>query len=111
MKKTLIAIGLAWASLSAQAEPGVFVGLTMQLGGNIGAREIGLTAKFVSTRHEDRAVVGGGVSVYPFGSGPARFGVDVGVGYQGREAGALVGYDLLLGRPTLSAGYVDTKRP
>ncbi len=111
MKKSLLAASLLCTALTAQAEPGVFLGLTLQLGGNFSAREVGLTAKLVSSRHEDRAVVGGGISIYPFGSGPTRIGADIGAGLQGRNAGALVGYDLLLNRPTLSIGHVNTVRP
>lgn len=108
MKKWLVAMGLVSLCSLAQAESGVFLGLSMQLGGNISARDIGVTAKVVSSNREDRAVLGGGINVYPFGSGPTRIGIDVGAGYQGSRFGAMVGYDLLLGRPTLNAGYVNT---
>ena len=110
MKKWLIAAGLAGVCSLAQAEGGVFLGLSLPLGGAITARDIGLTAKFVSTNREDRAVLGGGINVYPFGTGPTRVGVDIGAGYQGSGVGALVGYDLLMGRPTLNAGHVNTTR-
>ena len=108
MKKWLVAMGLVSVCSLAQAEGGVFLGLSMQLGGTISARDIGVTAKVVSSNREDRAVLGGGINVYPFGSGPTRIGIDVGAGYQGSRFGAMVGYDLLLGRPTLNAGYVNT---
>ena len=110
MKKWLIGAGLVSMCALAQADSGVFVGLSLQLGGTINARDIGLTAKVVSSNREDRAVLGGGINVYPFGAGPARIGFDIGAGYQGSNAGALVGYDLLLGRPTLNAGFVNTTR-
>ena len=108
MKKWVVAMGLVSLCSLAHAESGVFLGLSMQLGGNISARDIGVTAKVVSSNREDRAVLGGGINVYPFGSGPTRIGIDVGAGYQGSRFGAMVGYDLLLGRPTLNAGYVNT---
>jgi len=108
MKKWMIAAGLVPMCSLAQAEGGVFLGLSMQLGGNISARDIGVTAKVVSSNREDRAVLGGGINVFPFGSGPTRVGFDVGAGYQGSRFGAMVGYDLILGRPTLNAGYVNT---
>ncbi len=108
MKKWLVVMSLVSLGSLAHAESGVFLGLSMQLGGNISARDIGVTAKVVSSNREDRAVLGGGINVYPFGSGPTRVGIDVGAGYQGSRFGAMVGYDLLLGRPTLNAGYVNT---
>lgn len=110
MKNWLVGVGLASVCAFAHADGGVFVGLSVQLGGTLTSRDIGLTAKVVSSNREDRAVLGGGISVYPFGSGPARVGFDVGAGYQGSNAGAMVGYDLLLGRPTLNAGFVNTTK-
>lgn len=109
MKKWLIAASLVCLSSVARAEAGVFVGLSMQLGGRFSAQDFGLSAKVVSSNREDRAVLGGGISFYPFGAGSTRIGLDVGAGVQGKSVGALVGYDLLLGRPTFSAGYVNTK--
>ena len=109
MKKWLIGACLVSLYSIAHAEAGVFLGLSAQLGGKFGAQDVGLTAKIVSSNREDRGVLGGGISFYPFGPGSTRIGIDVGAGVQGRSAGALLGYDLLLGRPTFSAGYVNTK--
>ena len=59
MKKWLVAMSLVSLSSLAHAEGGVFLGLSMQLGGNISARDIGVTAKVVSSNREDRAVLVG----------------------------------------------------
>ncbi len=109
MKRWLIALLLLCAAPFARAEAGVFLGLSVQLGSGMSAQDFGLTAKVVSSKREDRAVLGGGISFYPFGPGSTRVGLDIGAGVQGRSSGAIVGYDLLLGRPSFSAGYVNTK--
>jgi hypothetical protein len=111
MKKSLIAISLACASWAAQAETGFFLGVSMQLGGGLSARDIGLTAKVVSSRREDHAIAAAGLSVYPFGKGDTRVGTDLSIGYQGTHAGALIGYDLLQRMPVVGVGYVNTKKP
>lgn len=109
MKKTLIALSLACASWAAQAETGFFLGVSLQLGGGLSARDIGLTAKLLSSRREDHAIAAAGLSVYPFGKGETRVGTDISVGYQGTHAGALIGYDILQRAPVVGFGYVNTK--
>jgi len=111
MKKSLLALSLLCASWTAQAETGFFLGVSLQLGGGVAAKDIGFTAKVLSSRREDRAVAAAGVSVYPFGGGPVRFGTDVGVGYQGDKVGVTIGYDLLQRAPVVGVGYVNTTRP
>lgn len=109
MKTWLIAACLICLSSVVRAEAGVFIGLSVPIGSRLSSQDVGFSAKVVSSNREDRAVLGGGISFYPFGPGSTRIGLDVGAGLQGRSGGALVGYDLLLGRPTFSAGYVNTK--
>jgi hypothetical protein len=111
MKKWLLAASLVCLSSVARAEAGVFIGLSMQLGGKFSSQDLGLSAKVVSSNREDRAVLGGGISFYPFGPGSTRVGLDVGAGVQGRSAGALIGYDLLLGRPTRATSTPRTSDP
>lgn len=59
-------------------------------------------------RHEDKGSVAAGVSFYPFAPG-SKFGIPVGVGYQGDKAAGFVGYDLLMGAPMVGGGYINTK--
>lgn len=102
MKKIILATTFALAAMSAHADVGGFVGITYAFGSSAG---FGFTLQATSTRHEDRGVAAVGVSYYP---SSARFGIPVGVGYQGKHAGGIISYDFLLNAPALSGGYVNT---
>ncbi len=104
MKKIVLAGALALATLSAHADVGAFVGVTYAFGSRGGP---GLTLQVTSTRHEDRAIAAVGVSVYPWASG-SKFGIPLGVGYQGKNATAIVSYDFVVNAPAISAGYVNS---
>ena len=106
MKKALIASAFVVAAASAQADVGAFVGVTYAFGSNHG---LGFTLQATSTRKQERGIVGIGVSYYPQAPG-TKLGIPVGVGYQWKDGAALVNYDLLLQTPTISGGFVDTRR-
>ncbi len=89
----------------AHADAGFFAGITYVFGERDG---LGFTVKALATRRDDRPAAALGLSVYP-GAGGARYGVDVGVGYQGNDAAGLISYDLLLNQFALSVGYADMK--
>jgi hypothetical protein len=104
MKKIVFAGAFALAAMGAQADVGGFFGVTYAFGSKGG---IGLTLQATSSRHENRGVAAAGVSYYPFASG-SKFGIPLGVGYQGKNSGGIVSYDFVLDAPAVSAGYVNT---
>lgn len=105
MKKIVFAGAVALAAMSAHADVGAFAGVTYVFGSTGG---IGLTLQATSTRHENRGVAAVGVSYYPFASG-SKFGIPVGVGYQGRNSGGIFSYDFIVNAPAVSGGYVNTR--
>ena len=107
MKKFALASALALASISisASADTGVFVGVSYAFGGNNG---LGFTAQATSTRKEDRGFAAAGFSYYPYAVGN-KFGIPVGIGYQGKNSAVVGSYDLLLKAPVLSGGYANTR--
>lgn len=96
---------LLMASTLARAEAGFFAGVTYVFGDRDG---IGFTVKALASRRDDRPTAAIGVNIFPSASG-TRYGIDLGVGYQGNDAAALVGYDLLLNQFTASLGYADLR--
>jgi hypothetical protein len=108
MKKSLLLAALlaTIAAPQAFADVGVFAGVTYVFGANAG---VGFTLQATTARHEDRGIAAAGFSYYPFASGN-KFGLPVGVGYQTRNAAALVNYDFLMGNVSVGAGYADTRK-
>jgi hypothetical protein len=107
MKKMAMAgaFALASISMSASADTGIFVGVSYAFSGKNG---LGLTVQATSTRKEDRGFAAAGLSYYPYTVGN-KFGIPVGIGYQGKSAALTGSYDLLLKAPTISGGYVNTR--
>jgi hypothetical protein len=106
MKKLIAAAFVISAACNAHASDiGGFIGITYVFGANAGA---GITLQATSTRREDRAIAAAGVSLYPFGPSP-KFGIPVGVGYQGNNAAGIVSYDFLMQGFAISGGYVNTR--
>ena len=105
MKKIILALSVSLAAANASADVGGFIGITYVFGANAGA---GITLQATSTRREDRAIAAAGVSLYPFGPSP-KFGIPVGVGYQGNNAAGIVSYDFLMQGFAISGGYVNTR--
>jgi hypothetical protein len=103
MKKIVLAATVALTAMSAHADVGGFVGITYAFGSSSG---FGFTLQATSSRHEDRGVAAVGVSYYP---SAGKFGIPVGVGYQGKHAAGILSYDFLLNAPAVSGGYVDTR--
>ncbi len=99
------AIALASISMSSSADTGVFVGVSYAFGGNNG---LGFTAQATSTRKEDRGFAAAGFSYYPYAVGN-KFGIPVGIGYQGQSTAVVGSYDLLLKAPAVSGGYANTR--
>jgi len=106
MQKKIIAIVALGICSGAQAEVGLFAGVTYLFGQENG---LGLTVKATTTRVEDRPFAAAGLNYYPFNNN--KFGIDVGVGWQGIQSGGVVGYDLLNKNITVSAGYSNTRKP
>ena len=106
MKKIILAAALiSCAAPIAHADIGAFAGLTYAFGANTG---IGFTLHATSTRDENSAIASAGISYYPFAVTP-MFGIPVGVGYQGKNAAAIVSYDLLLKKFAIAGGYASTR--
>lgn len=107
MKKAIAGFLVSSVCVAAQADVGVFAGVTYLFNGG-GSGDVGLTVKLLTSNKEDKAVGAVGVNFYPNAKGQ-QWGVDVGAGYQGSSVGALVGYDLLNNAPTVSGGISNTK--
>jgi len=107
MKNSALAgvLALASISMSASADTGVFLGVSYAFGGNNG---LGFTAQATSTRKEDRGFAAAGFSYYPYAVGN-KFGIPVGIGYQGQNAAVVGSYDLLLRTPVVSGGFPNTR--
>jgi len=106
MKRKIIAIVAVGICTGAQAEVGLFAGITYVFGQENG---LGLTVKATTTRVEDRPFAAAGLNYYPLNNN--KFGIDVGVGWQGIQSGGVIGYDLLNKNVTVSAGYSNTRKP
>jgi hypothetical protein len=94
------------AAETKDTDPTVFLGLTVGLGASDISKQVGFTAKALSSNAQDEAVFGGGISYYPWSD--EKIGLDLGVGYNFTNFGLFGGYDVLRRMPTLSAGYVPT---
>ena len=105
MKKIILAALVSCAAPIAHADIGAFAGITYAFGANTG---IGFTLQATSTRDENSAIASAGISYYPFAVTP-MFGLPVGVGYQGKNAAAIVSYDLLLKQFSIAGGYASTR--
>ena len=101
--KLLATISLFTLSTLANADVGVFFGISYAFGGG----GPGVSLKVLSSDEEDKAVIGAGVSYYPLAA--SHFGADVGVGYNFDNAGVMVGYDFLQSGVQVGAGYVNTE--
>lgn len=99
------AMALASIALPASADTGVFLGVSYAFGGSNG---LGFTAQATSTRKEDRGFAAAGFSYYPYAVGN-KFGIPVGIGYQGQSAAIVGSYDLLQRSPVVSGGYANTR--
>jgi len=96
---------LASIALPASADTGVFLGVSYSFGGNNG---LGFTAQATSTRKEDRGFAAAGFSYYPYAVGN-KFGIPVGIGYQGQSTALIGSYDLLRRAPVVSGGFANTR--
>lgn len=109
---TLFAVSPAHAqgapapSSSDDFHPTIMLGLAFELGRQSPQENIGLTAKLLSTNEEDHFVVGGGLTYFPWSDD--ALGLDVGAGYNFKDAAAIVSYDFLRKKPQISGGWVPT---
>lgn len=111
MKKIVLAAAISLAAINVHAaDVGAFFGVTYAYDSNKSDGGLGLTLQATTTRKENRGIGAAGVSFYPF-SKDLKFGIPVGVGYQGDNAAAIISYDLLQKKPAVSGGYVDTREP
>ena len=108
MVKRLLVLSIFIFGLAAQAQAGAggFFGLTYGFGASPG--DFGVTAKILSDDDANTAVVGAGVSYFPFAE-EMKFGVDVSAGYLFKNSSLSVGWDFLQKKPQLSFGYVNTE--
>ena len=122
MKKIALTAILCMSSLGATAQealppptvaptgdfdPTVMVGIAYNLSGPASKKNLGFTAKVVSSDEEDAWVGALGATLYPW-SGQS-IGVDISAGYNFSNSTVLIGYDFLKKSPQLSAGWADTK--
>ena len=94
------------APVDNAAHPALMLGIAFEFGDTVSKPDIGLTAKLLSSNKPDKAVVGGGVTYFPWAK--EQFGVDLDIGYVVSNGGLLAGYDFLRWKPQFSAGYVQT---
>ena len=103
MRKYLVILLLAFAPMSASAGTGVMFGISFNFNG-----DLGVSLKLLSSDRQDRFVGVGGVTWFPTGANP--IGVDVGLGYNFRNAAVTAGWDIVNAEFQVGAGYVDTKK-
>ena len=103
MRKYLVILLLTFAPMSASAGTGVMFGISFNFNG-----DLGVSLKLLSSDRQDRFVGVGGVTWFPTGANP--IGVDVGLGYNFRNAAVTAGWDIVNGEFQVGAGYVDTKK-
>jgi hypothetical protein len=105
MKKTLLAATLSVFAMGAQADAGYMVGISYSLGGQASLKNLGFTAKVLSSDREEKWVGAAGVTLFPWAD--RKLGLDLGAGYTFDNATALVSYDFLQVAPQLSVGWTD----
>ena len=108
MKKTLLAASLSVFALGAYADPGYMLGVSYSFGGQASMKNLGFTAKVLTSDREDKWVGAAGVSLFPWAD--RKLGLDVGGGYTFNDSTALVSYDFLQAAPLVSYGWTDTNR-
>lgn len=106
MKKTLLAAALSVFAMGAQADAGYMLGVSYSLGPPASLKNLGFTAKVLSSDREEKWVGAAGVSLFPWAD--RNLGLDVGAGYTFQDATALISYDFLQMAPQLSVGWSDT---
>jgi hypothetical protein len=108
MKKTLLAASLSVFAMGAHADPGYMLGVSYSLGGQASMKNLGFTAKVLTSDREDKWVGAAGVSLFPWAD--RKLGLDVGGGYTFEDSTAVVSYDFLQAKPLVSYGWTDTNR-
>jgi len=104
MKKSILAL-VATISLSF-ATPAVMGGISYKFGDSKNKLSgAGATVKVLSTATEKKAVVGAGVSYYPWAEDNKKFGLDVSAGYNFKNGAVMGGWDFLQNQPSVSLGY------
>lgn len=105
MKLNALFSAMLLAAGTAQADPGVFVGITYDFSG--GSSGFGLSLKALSTDKEDHGALGLGVTYYPAAS-QDKFGADLSAAYLFNNGAATLGWDFLNNKPQAGIGYVNT---
>ena len=108
MKKTLLAAALSVFAMGAHADAGYMLGVTYSLGSQASMKNLGFSAKVLTSDREDKWVGAAGVSLFPWAD--RKLGLDVGAGYTFEDSTALVSYDFLQAKPLVSYGWTDTNR-
>lgn len=108
MKKILLAAALGVCAAGAQADAGYMIGVNYSLGGQASMKNLGFTAKALTSDKPDKWVGAAGVSLYPWAD--RKLGLDVGGGYTFDHSTAVVSYDFLQAAPQVSYGWSDTNR-
>ena len=101
-KLSILLIGI---SGFLSASPAILGGITYHFGngGDI-AKSTGATVKVISSGKDNKAVVGAGVTYYPWAE-DKKFGFDVSAGYNKKHTAIMAGWDFLQNQPTVSLGY------
>lgn len=103
MKRLFVVMVLIMVPMSASAGAGVMFGIAFNFNG-----DLGVSVKLLSSDRQDRFVGVGGVTWFPTGANP--IGVDVGLGYNFRNAAVTAGWDIVNAEFQVGAGYVDTTK-
>jgi hypothetical protein len=106
MKKPLVAAILSIFAGGAQADAGAMVGVAYNFGGPASLKNLGFTAKVLTSDREDKWVAALGATLYPWSD--KLLGLDVSGGYNFEDSAVLIGYDFLKGQPQISGGWANT---
>ena len=85
------------------ASPAFVGGITYKFGS--GLKNAGITAKVITSGEDKKAVVGAGVTYYPWEKKGKKFGLDVSAGYNFESATIMGGWDFLQNQPSVSLGF------
>jgi hypothetical protein len=105
MKNIIKSLFFVGATTILTANPAIMGGFTYKFGGNNSMENAGATLKILSTAEDKKPVIAAGVSFFPWAKDGKKYGLDVGAGYNVKNATIMGGWDFLQNQPSLSLGY------
>jgi len=92
---------LSCSTVLVVADPAIMGGFTFKFGGSNSMENAGATVKVVSSDEDKKPVVAAGVSYFPWAKKGKKYGLDVGAGYNVKNATIMGGWDFIQNQPSL----------